>query len=100
MAFLMPQITIRGARVGVILGKLVAFFSPRWHLLSTPTLTCGTLEHLINQLHLLSCSIKFFLVDLIFFPHLFLLGETCRCVSCFVDLEEYVLSSTTVGDIH
>lgn len=67
MAFLMPQITIRGARVGVILGKLLAFFSPRWHLLSTPTLTHGTLEHLINQLHLLSCSIKFFLVDLIFF---------------------------------
>lgn len=67
MAFLMPQITIRGARVGVILGKLVAFFSPRWHLLSTPTLMHGTLEHLINQLHLLSCSIKFFLVDLIFF---------------------------------
>lgn len=67
MAFLMPQITIRGARVGVILGKLVAFFSLTWHLLSTPTLTRGTLEHLINQLHLLSCSIKFFLVDLIFF---------------------------------
>lgn len=67
MAFLMPQITIRGARVGVILGKLVAFFSLTWHLLSTPTLMRGTLEHLINQLHLLSCSIKFFLVDLIFF---------------------------------
>lgn len=48
VAFLMSQIKIRGARVGVILGKLVLFFSPKWHLLSIPMITCGTLNHLIN----------------------------------------------------
>lgn len=48
VAFLMSQIKIRGARVGVILGKLVLFFSPRWHLLSILMITCGTLNHLIN----------------------------------------------------